>query len=202
MSRQRFQAKAKTVQKLRRDGLVEVDRATGEEKRVSQRTADISFGPERPARQADLQDGARTHQRRQIREQATQSAREEEPEYSTALDIPTPEQPAAPRGADDVPLNATAIPEKREQYKKALVRQQFDQPPPLIHEQDGSENLQFEPEQNTTAASDTPEEIENAAPRDMEEIRSHALPEKSGKRTEKRRIGDGGHFSSSELSLS
>ena len=38
MSGKRFQARAKTVQKLGRDGLVEQNMATGEEKRVSQRT--------------------------------------------------------------------------------------------------------------------------------------------------------------------
>lgn len=48
MSGKRFQARAKTVQKLGRDGLVEQNKATGEEKRVSRRPADLSFGPERP----------------------------------------------------------------------------------------------------------------------------------------------------------
>ena len=52
MSGKRFRARAKTVQKLGRDGLVEQNMATGEEKRVSQRTADISFGPARPQEQA------------------------------------------------------------------------------------------------------------------------------------------------------
>ena len=52
MSGKRFQSRAKTVQKLGRDGLVEQNMATGEEKRVSQRTADISFGPARPQEQA------------------------------------------------------------------------------------------------------------------------------------------------------
>ena len=42
-----FRARDKKVQKLGRDGLVEQNKATGEERRVSQRTADISFGPER-----------------------------------------------------------------------------------------------------------------------------------------------------------
>ncbi|MDE6591043.1 MAG: hypothetical protein K2K53_12030, partial [Oscillospiraceae bacterium] len=52
MSGKRFQARAKTVQKLGRDGLVEQNMATDEEKRVSQRTADISFGPNRSTEQA------------------------------------------------------------------------------------------------------------------------------------------------------
>lgn len=49
MSRERFRAREKTVQKLGRDGLVEQNRATGEEQRVSQRAADVSFRPDRPA---------------------------------------------------------------------------------------------------------------------------------------------------------
>ncbi len=52
MSGKRFQARAKTVQRLGRDGLVERNMATGEEKRVSQRTADVSFGPDRAVEQA------------------------------------------------------------------------------------------------------------------------------------------------------
>ena len=48
MSRERFQAREKKVQKMGRDGLVEHNRATGEEKRVSQRTADAAFDRARP----------------------------------------------------------------------------------------------------------------------------------------------------------
>ena len=51
MSRERFQVRSKAVQKMGRDGLVEQDRVTGEERRVSQKTADISFGPERAPEQ-------------------------------------------------------------------------------------------------------------------------------------------------------
>ena len=47
MRGQEFRARDKKVQKLGRDGLVEQNKATGEERRVSQRTADMSFGPER-----------------------------------------------------------------------------------------------------------------------------------------------------------
>ena len=54
MSGKRFQARAKTVQKLGRDGLVEQNMATGEEKRVSQRAVDISFGPARPQEQSRI----------------------------------------------------------------------------------------------------------------------------------------------------
>lgn len=52
MSGQRFQARAKKVQKLGRDGLVEQNKATGEEKRISSKAADISFGPDRTQEQA------------------------------------------------------------------------------------------------------------------------------------------------------
>ena len=55
-----FRARNKKVQKLGRDGLVEQNKATGEERRVSQRTADISFGPER---KADQQLGRQTSKR-------------------------------------------------------------------------------------------------------------------------------------------
>ena len=54
MSRERFQAREKKVQKMGRDGLVEHNRATGEEKRVSQRTADAAFDRARPTEREDI----------------------------------------------------------------------------------------------------------------------------------------------------
>lgn len=47
MRGEEFRAREKKVQKLTRDGLVEQNKTTGEERRVSQRTADIAFGPVR-----------------------------------------------------------------------------------------------------------------------------------------------------------
>lgn len=196
MSRERYQARSKKVQRLGRDGLVELDRATGEETRVSQRTADISFGPERPARQDAGQDGARSRQRRQIREQAAQS------DPVNGPDVPTPERPATPRGAADVPMNAAAPSEKRERYKRAAVRRQHDPPPRLIYEQDKGGEPQVEPRQDMTIA-DTPEETESASPRDMEAVRPRNtgtkpapryLPGKARQRMEKRRKEDDGHL--------
>ena len=59
-----FRARDKKVQKLGRDGLVEQNKATGEERRVSQRTADISFGPERkPDQQLGRQTSKRSKKR-------------------------------------------------------------------------------------------------------------------------------------------
>ena len=54
MSGKRFQSRAKTVQKLGRDGLVEQNMATGEEKRVSQRTANAAFDRARPTEREDI----------------------------------------------------------------------------------------------------------------------------------------------------
>ena len=59
-----FRARDKKVQKLGRDGLVEQNKATGEERRVSQRTADVSFGPERgPDQQLGRQASKRAKKR-------------------------------------------------------------------------------------------------------------------------------------------
>ena len=44
-----FQAREKKVQKMSLDGLVEQNRATGEEQRISGRLADVSFGKEHTA---------------------------------------------------------------------------------------------------------------------------------------------------------
>lgn len=52
MRGEQFRARDKRVQKLTKDGLVEQNKSTGEERLVSQRTADISFGPDRTKEQA------------------------------------------------------------------------------------------------------------------------------------------------------
>ena len=62
-----FRARDKKVQKLGRDGLVEQNKATGEERRVSQRTADISFGPERKADQKLGRQTSKRFKKRSIR---------------------------------------------------------------------------------------------------------------------------------------
>ena len=74
MSRELYRGRSKKVQKLGRDGLVEQDRATGQERRVSQRAADVSFGPERrePER-AVPPSQQREHQRRQYQQEVRQA---------------------------------------------------------------------------------------------------------------------------------
>ena len=52
MRGEQFQAREKTVCKLGRDGLVEENKATGEQSRVSERAADLSLGPDRSPEEA------------------------------------------------------------------------------------------------------------------------------------------------------
>ncbi|MBP5719160.1 MAG: hypothetical protein J6X53_09350 [Abditibacteriota bacterium] len=84
MSRELYRGRSKKVQKLGRDGLVEQDRATGQERRVSQRAADVSFGPERrepQRRETERREPERTgpvsqhreHQRRQYQQEVRQT---------------------------------------------------------------------------------------------------------------------------------
>ena len=120
MSGKRFQARAKTVQKLGRDGLVERNMATGEEKRVSQRTADISFGPERTVEQAA---GHRAAQRgggdpaapakKRRKQPCPIQQTAEEAAYATqasasAPEVPVPDTPSM-RMAADAPMLAPAV---------------------------------------------------------------------------------------------
>lgn len=65
MRGEQFRARDKKVQKLTRDGLVEQNKATGEEHLVSQRTADISFGPDRTKEQAAGRPAAKRRPARQ-----------------------------------------------------------------------------------------------------------------------------------------
>ncbi len=122
MSRERFQAREKKVQKMGRDGLVEHNRATGEEKRVSQRTADAAFDRARPTEREDIRRpavrGADTGKKRKQPRTAPEMAAEQTeplltPEYladSTAE--PPPDAPASMRGAVDMPLLDAPISEE------------------------------------------------------------------------------------------
>ena len=116
MSGKRFQARAKTVQKLGRDGLVEQNMATGEEKRVSQRAVDISFGPARPQEQAaghraSLRSGgdpAPPGKKRRKQPRPMQQTAEEAAHASTPAPEAPPPVPDAPsmRMAADAPMMA------------------------------------------------------------------------------------------------
>ncbi len=118
MSGKRFQSRAKTVQKLGRDGLVEQNMATGEEKRVSQRTADVSFGPARPQEQAaghravQRSDGDSTSSGKKRRKQprpVQQTA--EEAVYAAQEPVSVPDTPevSSMRMAADAPMMAAPI---------------------------------------------------------------------------------------------
>ena len=114
MSRERFQAREKKVQKMGRDGLVEHNRATGEEKRVSQRTADTAFDRTRPTEREDIRrpavrDADTGKKRKQPRPAPETRAEQTEvlltPEYlADATAEPPPDAPATMRGAVDMPL--------------------------------------------------------------------------------------------------
>ena len=114
MSRERFQAREKKVQKMGRDGLVEHNRATGEEKRVSQRTADAAFDRARPTEREDIRRpavrGADTGKKRKQPHPAPETRAEQTevlltPEYlADATAEPPPDAPATMRGAVDMPL--------------------------------------------------------------------------------------------------
>jgi len=114
VSRERFQAREKKVQKMGRDGLVEHNRATGEEKRVSQRTADAAFDRARPTEREDIRRpavrGADTGKKRKQPRPAPETRAEQTevlltPEYlADATAEPPPDAPATIRGAVDMPL--------------------------------------------------------------------------------------------------
>ena len=120
MSGKRFQTRAKTVQKLGRDGLVEQNMATGEEKRVSQRTADVSFGPDRTAEQvaghraAQRGNGETAPTRKRHKQPRPIQQTAEEAAYAvqapaSAPEVPVPDTPSM-RMAADAPMLATATP--------------------------------------------------------------------------------------------
>ena len=148
MSGKRFRSRAKTVQKLGRDGLMEQNMATGEEKRVSQRTSDISFGPARPQEQAAGHraaqrsggDSASPGKKRRKQPRPVQQTAEEAA-YATSAPTSVPEAPmpetpsmrmaadapmmAAPTGSEDPPPPPPTSRKrrKRNNRKKSKQRQ-------------------------------------------------------------------------------
>ena len=169
MSRERFQARSKKVQKLGRDGLVEQARATGEEQRVSQRTADVSFGrerpPERDAAQQVKERGKKARLRAQIAEYQQPSVPADTPERTeapSAPEVPASEQTAIERTADDVPLTRAApddgktVTARHKRQIKAAARQR-DAPRRLSFEQPENGALRFEPERGAEHESGQPE---------------------------------------------
>ena len=147
MSGKRFQSRAKTVQKLGRDGLVEQNMATGEEKRVSQRTADVSFGPARPQEQAaghravqrsggdSTSSGKKRRKQPRPVQQTAEEAAYATPAPTSVPEAPMPDTPsmrmaadapmmAAPTGSEDPPPPpASRKRRKRKNRKKSKQRQ-------------------------------------------------------------------------------
>ena len=170
MSRERYRARSKKVQKLGRDGLVEQDRATGAEQRVSQRTADVSFGPERPVQKDAAQRGGRSAAR--SRQWAQKQARQEQiaaAEHLERAEAQEAERPAAPSRGDNAPLtrappNGGDRTERRKRQHKPSIRQQLDTPQRLAFEQSSGDGLRFEPERDPSAAP-VPDETENVPSR-------------------------------------
>lgn len=149
MRGEEFRARDKKVQKLGRDGLVEQNKATGEERRVSQRTADISFASER---KPDQQLGRQKHRKSQnrslrselqsFRPQADQSALHAEgldsPEgLEELLESPVEAGTAEPgiRDAQDIPVTAPGRAGQRRKHRPRDDPQAGPRPPSdrLIH---------------------------------------------------------------------
>ena len=172
MSRERFQARSKKVQKLGRDGLVEQDLATGEEQRVSQRTADVSFGRERPSERDAAQQGKERSKKARLRAQIAEYQQPsvltdtpERTEAPSAPEVPTPEQATIERSADDVPLTRAAPDDGKPlaaRYKRQVraAARQHDASRRLTFEQTDNTGLRFEPEK---AADDNDGQAEHKA---------------------------------------
>lgn len=100
MREQKFRSRDKKVHKMSRDGLVEQNRTTGEEQRVSQRLEDVSFEKDRPQEQAAGHRAAKRVARQQ------QSLQDADPmEGHSAPEVWGPaDAPASMRDAGDKPI--------------------------------------------------------------------------------------------------
>lgn len=105
MSREHYRARSKKIQKLGRDGLVEQDKATGQEERISQRTADVSFGPERSPEQAAGRTASQGTPAQGRRHRRCQPSPSPEPDQLVARDAA--EIGSSMRQSDDMPAAAS-----------------------------------------------------------------------------------------------
>lgn len=174
MSREQYRARSKKVQKLGRDGLVEQDKATGREERISQREADVSFGPNRTPEQGLIQ---RVPAKGDKRRQRPRPSPPPEPDQPAAGDAPV-EAEVIPtvRQAEDAPETSTLPPtdsrtaDKRRQQKRAS-RLNPDAPSHFNAKDDGDGGrLQFEPEQIPTADTVSQDDTEPAAPHGADDV--------------------------------
>ncbi len=187
MSRGLYRAKSKLVQKLGRDGLVEQDKATGEERRVSQRTADVSFGPDRTPDQGLAQ-----------RTPAKGKKRRQPPPPPEGRPTDEIEPSPAMRGADDVPVVAPPPVEDNGQSRKRRQRRQGgkfrqDMAASTVREQPEGGRLNFddgsapgpppEPDRGRLRFEDAPAPDTGTA----EDISAPPLPDDSGKKRRQRK---------------
>ena len=187
MSRELYRAKSKRVQKLGRDGLVEQDKATGEERRVSQRTADVSFGPDRAPDQGLARPARAKGNKRRQPPPPPEGRPTDEIEPSPAM-----------RGADDVPVVVPPPIEDSGQSRKQRQRRQggkFRQnmaAPPARGQPEGG-RLNFD---DGSAPGPPPEpdrgrlRFENVPAPDAgpaEDISAPPLPDDSGKKRRQRK---------------
>ena len=175
MSREQYRARSKKVQKLGRDGLVEQDKATGREERISQRESDVSFGPDRTPEQGLIQRAPAQGNKRRQRPRPSLSPEPAEPAACPAAPVETEVIPAV-RQAEDAPATSTPPPtdsrsaNKRRQQKRAS-RLNPDAPSHFDakDDRDGG-RLQFEPEQTPTADTVSQDDTEPAAPRGANDV--------------------------------
>lgn len=187
MSRELYRAKSKRVQKLGRDGLVEQDKATGEERRVSQRTADVSFGPDRALDQELAQRTPAKGKKRRQPPPSLEGRPTDEIEPSPAM-----------RGADDVPvvvpppIEDSGQSQKQRQWRQGgKFRQNMAAPPDREQPEGGRLNfddgsgpgLPPEPDRGRLRFEDAPAPDAGTA----EDISAPPPPDDSGKKRRQRK---------------
>ncbi len=149
MSRGRYRGKSKRIQKLGRDGLVEQDKATGEERRVSQRTADVSFGPDRTPDQGLARSAPDKEKKRR------------QPPPPPVGDSGNKIEPSpAMRGADDVPAQPPPPVKDSGQSRKRRQGQKLRQKmaASTVGSQPEGRRLRFEAEGTPAQDQDTGQE--------------------------------------------
>lgn len=184
MSRKSYRAQSKKVQKLGRDGLVEQDKATGQEKRISQRIADVSFAPDRSPEQAAGRASSRRIPAQGRRRRRSLPPQSPEPVPPAAGDVPdAPEAAPVMRQAGDTPAMVPPLKSGGRAANKRRQRKRAKHHPQRLHPSftedcpDGG-RLQFEPGHDppadTADAGTQPEEP--AVPRGVNDAPMRARP--------------------------
>lgn len=156
-----FRSRDKKVQKMTRDGLVEANLTTGQEQRVSQRTADICFDRARPEPGVPAKEGRGKSQRQRPKQSDMGIAEELEPVPTSAPMRDAGDRPMERTADADAPISSLPATEKQRPRDRG-GGQSAPAPRP-------NQRAQYRPKSEEPPAAQEPEAVAEDAAKDLPE---------------------------------